>query len=303
MKLRLLTPVSTLLCSVFAGVSVNAANIAWISFHNSDSPSTAAASAGFTQAPDIGYTSLLAANGHTVTRFLTVNDITPAAVATLNTFDLVIIGRSVDSTHYQAAAETAAYNTGITAPLIDMSGYTLRGSRLGFTTGETIPDIAGSIQLKVNQPHPIFAGIPLDGFSGLTFNTFAGVVSASTNGTQRGISVNTSPIDGGGTVLATVGGPTNDPAFGGMIIGEWQAGSVINGGTETLGGRRLVFLSGSRESSTLGTSQGAGVFDLTADGQKMFLNAVTYMVPEPSTMVLTAMGGLAGVGLLLRRRK
>jgi len=155
-----------------------------------------------------------------------------------------------------------------------MGGYILRSSRLGYTTGSTIPDTAGPINLHVNNPsHPIFAGISLDANNDMV-NTYADIVTFG-GSVQRGISVNTDPVAGGGTVLATVA-TAGDPAVGGMIIGEWQAGATMgNGGADTLAGRRLVFLSGSREQTI--TSQGAGIFDLEADGTQLFLNAVEYM--------------------------
>ena len=49
----------------------------------------------------------------------------------------------------------------------------------------------------------------------------------------------------------------------------------------------MLFLTGSREWNGL-TSEGAGIFDLTPDGAKMFLNAVNYMAgvqggqPQPT---------------------
>lgn len=278
--------------------SLQAANIVWVSFHSGDNtPSANAAAAGFTQAPDIGYTALLKANGHNVTRVLSSG--TPD-VAALNKADLVIISRSVPSGDYSADASTAAWAS-IKAPMMILGGYVLRNSRLGFTTGATIPDTAGSVSLKVNSPsNPIFAGITL-GASNVMANSFANIVSY-TNAVQRGISVNTDPIAPGGTVLATIG-TAGDPAFGGMVIGEWQAGaSMTTSPVDVLGGRRLVFLTGSREGTTPAlTSEAAGLYDLTPDGAKMFLNAVKYMaVPEPSTWALM---GLAFSSLCLRRRK
>src|SRR5690606_27814476 len=75
------------------------ANIVWVSFHpDDDTPSQAAADAGFTQAPDAGYTQLLRSAGHTVTRVVTSS--TPD-VEYLETFDLIIISRSVGSGNYQ----------------------------------------------------------------------------------------------------------------------------------------------------------------------------------------------------------
>lgn len=258
--------------------------IAWVSFHpGEDTPSAAAATAGFTRAPDVGYTELLTANNYAVTRILTTG--TPD-IALLNTFDLVIISRSVPSADYQDPPETLAWNTRLTAPTMIMGGYVLRNNRLGFTRGATIPDTAGPITLKVNEPtHPIFAGVALDA-NNLMVNPFANRVTWN-NTVQRGISVNTDPIAGGGKILATVG-TAGDPAFGGMIIGEWPAGSVTaNPRADVLGGRRLVFLSGSREASGL-TAEGAGIYDLTEDGAKLFLNAVRYMIaPPPVAPTLT----------------
>ncbi len=274
---------------IYTPEPATAGKIAWVTFHPADdTPSANAAAAGFTEAPDAGYTRFLEDNGYTVTRIIT--SVTPDA-GLLNTFDLVIIGRSTSSTHYQNAGATA-WN-GITAPMIVMNGYTTRNSRMGYTTGATVPDTAGDVSLTVNVPtHPIFAGIALNGNKTMR-NAFAGL--ADFNGTtERGISVNTDPVAGGGTVLATVG-TAGDPAQGGMMIGEWQAGAVMADGTaDVLAGHRLVFFSGSREHDGL-TSEGAGIYDLTDDGAKMFLQAVQYMsgtLPPPLIANVVQTGGV-----------
>lgn len=288
------TVVSLLL--VLASISsTQAANIFWVSFHPSDdTPSAAAAAAGFTQAPDAGYTQLLRNAGHTVTRVLSSG--TPNT-ALLNAADLVIISRSVPSGDYQDDPETAAWN-GISAPMMVLGGYVLRNSRLGYTTGSTIPDTASTVTLTLTDPnHPIFEGLPL-GANNTMATPYA--TPLSFNGTvQRGISVNTDPLAGNGKVLATVA-TQGDPAFGGMVIGEWQAGATMaTSPADTLGGHRLVFLTGSREQGI--TSEGAGIYDLTADGSQLFLNAVNYMaIPEPSTVLLLTLG--AGLVLSVRRR-
>ena len=252
--------------------------IAWVSFHPADgTPATDAATAGFTEASDVGYTRLLAAQGHAVTRVVTSG--TPD-VASLNTFNLVIISRSVPSSDYQDPPETLAWN-GITSPTMVLGGYVIRNVRLGFTTGGTIPDTAGTVSLKANNPaHPIFSGVALDG-NGVMVNPYANRVTWN-GAQQRGISVNTDPVAGGGTILATIA-TAGDPAVNGMVIGEWPKGAVLgNAAKDTLGGRRLVFLTGSREADGT-TSQAAGIFDLTADGEKLFLNAVNYLTSAPAT--------------------
>jgi hypothetical protein len=259
------------------------ANIVWVSFHPADNtPSGGAAGAGFTQAPDVAYTQLLRSAGHSVTRYVTTA--TPD-VARLNSFDLVIISRSVPSGNYQTPESTALWN-GLTKPVLQLGGYVLRGSRLGYTYGDTIPDTAGPIRLTVNNPsHPIFTGVALDAANTMV-NLYAEVVTY--NGIlQRGISVNTSDPAWDATVLATVGTDT-DPAFGGMIVGEYPAGSVMgNASGDVAGGKRLVLLTGSREQTI--SSEAAGIFDLTQDGARLFLNAVSYMtgvaVSDPPPLV------------------
>ena len=265
------------------------AMIAWVSFHPADdTPSAGAAAAGATRAPDVGYTDLLETNGNIVARVVTSN---LPDTAYLNAFDLVIISRSVDSPAYQAAFSTAAWH-GLPAPMMILSGYTLRNTRLGFTTGANITDIEGPVKLTALDPaHPIFAGVALDATETMV-NTYADIVNFN-NTPQLGISLNTDPLADDGKVLATIG-TAGDPAFKGMIIGEWQAGAkMADASADLLGGHRLVFLTGSEEQATGLTSEAAGIYDLGADGAKLFLNAVKYMARKtanPPQMSITRSG-------------
>lgn len=260
------------------GGGVKSLKIAWVSFHPADAtPAADAATAGMTEASDVKYTRLLTGAGHTVTRFVTTG--TPD-LAALNTNDLVIISRSVPSGDYQDPPETLAWNNGLTKPAIILGGYIIRNVRLGYTTGGTIPDTAGPIKLTVRDPaHPIFSGVSLAAGS-ITANNYANIVSFN-DAVQRGISVNTDPLAGGGKVLATVAAE-GDPAHNGTIIAEWPTGATMaTAAGDKLGGPRLVFLTGSREANG-STSQIAGIYDLTDDGAAMFLNAVKYMGAQTS---------------------
>jgi hypothetical protein len=184
-----------------------------------------------------------------------------------------------------------------------MGGYAIRNNRAGLYTGATIPDTAGPVQLTVTNPsHPIFAGIALDG-TNTTVNPFADLVTApfAPNTVQRGVSVVTNPIIAGGQVLATVG-TAGDPTVGGAVIAKFPPGiSTASATPNVLGGHRLIFLSGSRENDGL-TSEGSGIYDLSASGQTMFLNAVNFMVavPEPSTAMMLLVA-VAGLGMLRKR--
>jgi hypothetical protein len=260
---------------------------------------------GFTLPPDLGYTDLLTAAGHAVTRVLSINDPETVAgqLATINGYDLAIVGRSTSSNHFQQAGEQLFWNTGVTIPVITMNGYTARANRLGLESASTTPiDIAGDVRLTVTDPsHPIFAGIALDG-TNTTVNPYAGVVlSPVDSAAQRGASIPIDPIAAGGQLLASIG-TAADPAFGGFAIAKWSPGATTTtAAANILGGHRLAFIGGSREADGV-SSETAGILDLTDDGATMFLNAVDFMltVPEPSsaTLLLLAVAGFAR----LRRR-
>jgi hypothetical protein len=261
--------------------------VAWVSFHTTDAATANAATAGFVDAPDKGYTDLLTAYGYEVTRVLQSG--TPD-VNLLNSMDLVIISRSVASGSFQNA-NADNWNTQITAPIMNLNGYTIRKNRLGFMTGDTIPDTTGDIKLKALDPtHPIFAGIALTNGIMMT-NNYAGICTYPDEVTvARGISIVTEAPNAEGTVLATVSqasaatGPT-----GATVIAEWLPGATLThdggAGTNVLAGRRLIFLTGSREASGK-NSEGTGMIDLGPDGIQMFLNAVAYMMaPLPIPVV------------------
>jgi hypothetical protein len=287
------------LCTAIALASpASAASIAWVSFHaGDDTPSANAAGAGFTEAPDVGYTDLLASAGHIVTRYVSTDNAPPAGVTG---HDVIIVSRSSGSGAFQSEAETAAWN-GLTTPVIFMHGYTTRTNRLGFMSGNNIPDTAGDVRLTTTNPaHPIFTGIVFDG-TNTTVLPYAGI--ASFMGTpQRGISTVTGPPNPGGQVLATIG-TAGDPVFGAMAVGYFPPGTTMvnDGADDVLAGRRLVFLSGSRNVNGV-TDDSAGIFDLTPVGEHLFLNAVTFIqnIPEPATPILT-MFGMGGLGLLRRK--
>ncbi|WP_146568577.1 hypothetical protein [Posidoniimonas corsicana] len=284
--------------------TADAANIAWVSFHPADdTPSSAAAAGGFTVAPDKGFTDLLASAGHQVTRFVSASGLatsvppengdSPAAyLASLNAMDLVIIGRSISSGDY-GGTNTEWWNSQVTAPVMLMSGYATRSNRLNYTVGDHISDISGPTSLEaVDLSHPVFDGMSLNGV-----NLTPPVLDVAPG--ERGASINADSIVAGGRLIARIPGDDglDDTQPGAPVIAEWPAGAVLGNGDITAG-RRMMFIAGSREAPPA-SGHTAGVFDLTVDGQTLFLNAVDYMttVPEPTSAALV-LGTIlaAGVG-------
>ncbi|MDI6451785.1 LamG domain-containing protein, partial [Anaerobaca lacustris] len=253
--------------------------IVWVSFHEADdTPSGGAAGAGFTEAADKAYTDLLQAAGYDVVRYIQTG--TPD-LDVVNAADLVIISRSVASGSFANDAATTWNN--VSAPMMILGGYVIRQNRMGFATGNTIPDTIGDIMLTAIDPeHPVFAGIALT--DGIMDNPFAGVVTYADGTLARGISIVTDLMDDEATILGTVSAASGDVPAGAVVIAEWPAGATLThaggAGTDVLAGPRLVFLTGAREASGI-SSETAGMFDLYEDGAQMFLNAVAYMLIEP----------------------
>jgi hypothetical protein len=264
-----------------AAPDAGGANIAWVSYHAADDePHADAAAFGFTQAPDIDYTDLLTAQGYSVTRVVTSKE---PDVDFLNTMDLVIISRTASSGHYSGSG--ASLWNSVTTPTINLNGYTLRSSRMGFTDGTTMVDTTGDVRLTVTDPaHPIFAGIAIT--DGTMDNLYAeGAVPLTTDETiiSRGISINNNNVEDEGTLLATIAEASADTGpVGGMVIAEYPAGATMQNSSgspdDVLGGPRLVFLTGSREPDGVTGGQAAALYDLFEDGTQMFINAVAYML-------------------------
>lgn len=281
------------ICACWFALAANAsaADIAWVTFHGADdtgnTPSAAAGGVGFTVAPDKGYTDLLLSVGHTINR-MTVPAaganvaLSAAMLAELNAADLVIIGRSVNSGSFEQAAETTSWNNSITKPLLLTSGFVTRANRLGYITADDVDDITGPTRLVAANPlHPIFNGIALN--TSNETETILDLVTAPINGNpvvQRGTSINTDPLVAGGTLIASITSDNQNAEVRDQpLIAEWPAGTATANAGETFAGRRMIFITGSREVDGV-TGDSAGIMDLSADGQQMFINTVCYLTGE-----------------------
>lgn len=260
---------------------------------------------------DEGFVSLLSGAGHTVTRFnpaAGAATLSAADVAALNSYDLVILGRSILSSVMDSAAKTLPWNSQVTKPILAINSYLTRGNRLGWFPGTTQPDsVLNSLTFSdLNDPIQAYltSGISLSGMTTVNSVTEA-VIYPDGAVDPRGTSLINGPTVAGGTVLAT----TNNGMS--SFIASIPAGTAITAGLsagQTLGGFRMQFLAGNRESTTAPNNPigSAGFENLTPEGELLFLRSVDIAInngnvpiPEPATVTLAAIAALP----LLRRRR
>jgi hypothetical protein len=82
----------------------------------------------------------------------------------------------------------------------------------------------------------------------------------------------------------------------------WDKGQEFYAGAgQTAGDNRMYFAAGAREGTdAAGVYWGQGMYNLTPEGEAMFLAAVA-TIPEPATIALLGLGGLALLGSRKRR--
>lgn len=210
---------------------------------------------------------------------------TPAYLAAIAAADLVVVSRRTNSGAYDKEPQ---WNE-ITKPLILMSGYLTRSSRWGWTS-------SGSGNAAVTTTDMVIEA----GQAGHAF--FAGLGSSTL------FDWSTAPTPGSGPKPVYI--PDTGTADEGVLLAQFggrpfmidiPAGTDLGGDANTpnfgVTAARRVLL------PTWGYDDGT-VFKFrdfhTGDYDKLFENVVTEMlIPEPATMSLLALGGLA----MLRRRR
>jgi hypothetical protein len=179
-------------------------------------------------------------------------------IEALNAVDLIIVSRNSNSGDYATDATEITQWNSITTPIMLQSMHIARSSRWLWVNTTTLPNVSNASIDIIEAGHPIFAGIPdgaqlQDGDVGPT--TFVGISDM-----------------GNGTLLAQVEGS------GEAWIAEWETGvEFYPGAGQFAGGPRLIFCAGTQESAP---TVGRGEYNLTPEGERMFLNAVIYMLPS-----------------------
>jgi hypothetical protein len=265
-----------------ATFSLPAANIVWVSDANDPAVGFFPAGSGYT---DSGFVTLLQNAGHTVIRFNQPNtqatELTPQELDALNTNDLIILSRAVASGALQPV-QGPQWNTSITAPLIDISAFHVRSSRLGWFTGAEAADdtpttlggaLTGEPQADAVTDY-LFSGVLMHGTNmALPFDEWMDRGTTPVLGT---------PAPGGTThsaaTYATDGGATASASF---IVG-FPAGTAVRAGADILGGYRMFFAAGSRESSVAPNSIPLYTAreNLSPVGEGIFLRAVQVAIND-----------------------
>jgi hypothetical protein len=191
-------------------------------------------------------------------------DLTDENLEALNDADLVIISRNSNSGNYAAdEAEWTAWNS-IETPLMLLSPYLLRGSRWQWMNSETIEEyLAESSMVVVDGSHPIFSGIPTDA-------PIDAIDESVAEGQNSFLMYN----DVGNGVL--IAQRELDQA---VWIAEWVPGVPFHAGTTQVpADKRMLYIAGGYG------GQEAGQYNLTETGERMFINAIYYMLGSKPRM-------------------
>jgi hypothetical protein len=263
------------LLSLVAGATSQGANILWVS----DAPVAGFSGPG-TNLTDQGFVKLLQDAGHNVNRFNPSDSATTVLTETellaINTNDLIIIGKAFTSAALTpsttAPSQAPQWNTNVTRPMIVMAPYLTRQNRLGWFTGNNLPDSLPSRLTAVNSTNPVIDFL----LSGVYMNG-SNTVDKYDELLDRNTSHMTDPVVAGGRLLLTASFIREDTAAAavGNVVADFLAGTVVRG-VDILPAYRMYFSAGTRESATTPNSVGgnAGRENLTPTGEGIFLRAV-----------------------------
>jgi hypothetical protein len=234
---------------------------------------------------DQGWIDLLEAEGYDVDANTAGNfiDFTESKIAELEAADIIIISRNSNSGNYAGDVNEVTQWNSFTTPIIMLTPWIARSNRWEWINSTTIEEYYPETFMDVVAvDHPVFEGITTEAIDTLNI---VDVIDETVDSGQNSFIITTDV--GNGTLLAR---RMDD---GSIWIAEWEAGVVCyEGAIQVPAGKRMLFTAGG------GGGQTAGSMNLNADGQKMFLNAVKYMLPvkpvDPGTDNLVAYYPLDG---------
>jgi hypothetical protein len=179
-----------------------------------------------------------------------------AKIAELNAADLIIVSRDISSGGYDDGQEPTQWSS-VTAPLILQIAHLARQPDWNWLNNSGTTRSHTPLE-AVDPGHQIFNGVNLDGNNQVDIlvpSLGSDLVSGVTDA-------------GNGTVLAKRS--DNDLVW----IAEWEPGVEFYAGAGLYtGGPRMWFAAGSTDSQD-------GEYNLNTEGEKLFINAVRYMLGE-----------------------
>jgi len=240
-----------------------APKIVWVSEWNADADGVVY---------DQGWIDLLRAQGYVVDANTAGNYtvLTESKIAELESADMIIISRNSNSGNYATDVNEVTQWNSFKAPIIMTTAFISRSNRWQWIDSTAIVEYAPETLMDVVAVgHPVFAGVAIEAVDTLNI---VDIIDETVDSGQN--SFITATDVGNGTLLAR---RLDD---GSIWIAEWAAGvNCYEGATQVPAGRRMLFTAGG------GGGQAASSMNLNEDGQKMFLNAVDYMMAEPPAPV------------------
>lgn len=259
-----------------AGIApARAASILWVA----DTTPLGFSGAGGNNITDAGFVRLLESAGHTVARWnspdANATRLSAADLATVNGYDLIIMGRAGASGQHQFP-QSVDWNAGILKPLICMSPYfpRLDGGRLGwFGPGNgVLPD---------TTPTPLTTGDPANPAVDFLFGGVDMLGNKMVDNYDERLDRNTSvmqTVPVAGSIIystATFPAENNGAMTTAHTIVGFPAGTIVSTNTP-LAGYRMFFAGGSREGGQFPNAIPlyTGRENLTPAGENVFLRAV-----------------------------
>lgn len=214
-------------------------------------------------------------------------------IATLNAADLVIISRDTSSGSYNNDDEGSQWNS-VATPMILMNSYLARSSRWKWFDSTSNEGDADAPLMDAAPPfEALFQDLDVLDETVGTGNTSLMKAKDVGNGLAIGLVDTDYPSEAEGGI---------DDLAGSIWLAQWNTGvEFYDGAGETAAARRMYFGAGTREGDDAeGTYWGQGMYNLTPEGEALFTAAVE-TIPEPATIALLGLGGLAL--LRVRRRR
>ncbi len=230
--------------------TANAATVIWVSDAYDDN--------GDGEPDDQPWIDLLESNGYTVDlnfRNQEGRTLDDDRIAALNAADLIIVSRNSNSGDYASDATEVTQWNSVTTPLMLQAMHIIRSSRWLWVDSASTTNLDSPMMDFIIPDHPIFDGV----------TSPVKVLDETVGQTSF---INTSDV-GNGEVLAQ----TDD---GLLWIAEWEEGvEFYPGSGQFAGGPRMMFVAGTQDVSP---TTGRGMYNLTLEGEKIFLNAVRYLI-------------------------